>query len=122
MMATNGIDKMAFTFTGDMGCENGGGVTCHGGKGAYNRSGQGGPKQAFMGWMAYNRTWWGHDKYALTIGGGQMNNPGRYLTLLPPINGADAVSGSPYFPAIPGARPSYDGTPTSPVDAEVVHS
>jgi hypothetical protein len=26
-----------------------------------------------------------------------MNNPGRYLTLLPPINGADAVSGSPYF-------------------------
>ena len=28
-----------------------------------------------------------------------MNNPGRYLTLLPPINGADAVSGSPYFTA-----------------------
>jgi hypothetical protein len=31
-----------------------------------------------------------------------MNNPGRYLTLLPPINGADAVSGSPYFPENPG--------------------
>jgi hypothetical protein len=31
------------------------------------------------------------------VGGGMMNNPGRYLTLLPPINGADAVSGSPYF-------------------------
>ena len=31
-----------------------------------------------------------------------MNNPGRYLTLLPPINGADAVSGSPYFTENPG--------------------
>ena len=94
-MAT-GIDKMAFTFTADAGCEYGGGVTCHGGSG--------GPKQAFLGWMAYDRTWWGHDKYALTIGGGQMNNPGRYLTLLPPINGADAISGSPYFTANPGDK------------------
>jgi hypothetical protein len=33
-----------------------------------------------------------------------MNNPGRYLTLLPPINGADAVSGSPYFTANPGDK------------------
>jgi hypothetical protein len=33
-----------------------------------------------------------------------MNNPGRYLTLLPPINGADAISGSPYFPESPGLQ------------------
>src|SRR6266446_1835705 len=33
-----------------------------------------------------------------------MNNPGRYLTLLPPINGADAISGSPYFTASPGDK------------------
>ena len=33
-----------------------------------------------------------------------MNNPGRYLTLLPPINGADAISGSPYFTANPGDK------------------
>jgi hypothetical protein len=91
-----GIDKMAFSFTADAGCEYGGGVTCHGGKA--------GPKQAFLGWMLYNRAWWGKDKYALTIGGGQMNNPGRYLTLLPPINGADAISGSPYFPEAPGLK------------------
>ncbi|MGD0499399.1 MAG: outer membrane beta-barrel protein [Bryobacteraceae bacterium] len=91
-----GIDKMAFSFTGDLGCEYGQGVTCHGGKG--------GPKQAFLGWMVYDRTWWGKDKYALTFGGGMMNNPGRYLTLLPPINGADAVSGSPYFTANPGDK------------------
>jgi hypothetical protein len=52
--------------------------------------------------MLYDRVWWGKDKYGLTYGGGKMNNPGRYLTLLPPIDGADAVSGSPYFTANPG--------------------
>ena len=49
--------------------------------------------------MVYNRFWFKKDMYGLTIGGGVMNNPGRYLTLLPPINGADAISGSPYFTA-----------------------
>jgi hypothetical protein len=92
----SGISKMAFSFTADAGCEYGGGVTCHGGKA--------GPKQAFLGWMVYNRIWWNKDKYAITLGGGMMTNPGRYLTLLPPINGADAVSGSPYFTANPGDK------------------
>jgi hypothetical protein len=91
---SNGISKMAFSLTGDAGCEYGGGVTCHGGKD--------GPKQAFLGFMGYNRIWFKKDLFALTMGGGRMNNPGRYLTLLPPINGADAVSGSPYFTANPG--------------------
>jgi len=31
-----------------------------------------------------------------------MDNPGRYLVLLPPINGADAISGTPYFTQNPG--------------------
>jgi hypothetical protein len=91
-----GVSKMAFSFTADAGCEYGGGVTCHGGKG--------GPKQAFLGWMIYNRIWLNKDKFAVTLGGGQMTNPGRYLTLLPPINGADAISGSPYFTANPGDK------------------
>ena len=91
-----GVSKMAFSFTADAGCEYGGGVTCHGGKG--------GPKQAFLGWMIYNRIWFNKDKFAVTLGGGQMTNPGRYLTLLPPINGADAISGSPYFTANPGDK------------------
>jgi hypothetical protein len=100
-----GISKMAFSFTGDLGCEYGGGVTCTGGKG--------GPKQAFLGWMAYNRIWWHKDLFAMTLGGGMMNNPGRYLTLLPPINGADAVSGSPYFTANPGDKAHmWDATAT----------
>jgi len=93
---STGISKMAFSLTGDAGCEYGGGVTCHGGKG--------GPKQQFLGFMLYNRIWFKKDKYALTMGGGRMNNPGRYLTLIPPINGADAVSGSPYFTENPGDK------------------
>lgn len=100
-----GIDKMAFSLTVDAGCEYGGGVTCHGGKG--------GPKQSFLGWMFYNRIWWNKDRYALTLGGGMMNNAGRYLTLLPPINGADAISGSPYFTANPGDKAHmWDSTAT----------
>jgi hypothetical protein len=102
---STGVSKMAFSFTGDLGCEYGAGVTCHGGKG--------GPKQAFLGWMLYNRLWWDKDKFAVTLGGGMMNNPGRYLTLLPPINGADAVSGSPYFTENPGDKAHmWDSTAT----------
>lgn len=101
----NGLNRMAFTFTGDAGCENGAGVTCWGGKQ--------GPRQDFLGWMAYNRFWWHKDLFALTLGGGQMDNPGRYLTLVLPVNGADAISGTPYFPAYPGAQlHAYDATAT----------
>jgi hypothetical protein len=93
---STGLSKMAFSLTTDAGCEYGAGVTCMGGKG--------GPKQAFLGWMLYDRMWWNKDKFAVTLGGGQMSNPGRYLTLLPPINGADAVSGTPYFTENPGDK------------------
>ena len=52
--------------------------------------------------MAYNRLWFSKDRFGLTIGGGAITNPGRYLVLLPPINGATAASGSPYFTENPG--------------------
>src|SRR5262249_31574959 len=43
------------------------------------------------------------DRFGLTLGGGYINNPGRYLVLLPPINGATAFSGAPsYFTQNPG--------------------
>jgi hypothetical protein len=87
-----GISKMAFSYTVDWGCQYGGGLNCTGGP---NRS-------EFFGMMLYNRVWFDHDRLALTLGGGFMSNPGRYLTLLQPINGADAVSGSPYFTENPG--------------------
>ena len=92
------LDKLAFTFTGDMGCEFGGGVSCHGNT-------TGGPKQSFLGYMFYNRFWFKKDLFGLTLGGGQINNPGRYLVLIPPINGETAISAatnSPYFTENPG--------------------
>jgi Putative beta-barrel porin-2, OmpL-like. bbp2 len=89
------LSKAAFSLTGDMGCEHGGGVSCAGNSAK-------GPKQSFLGFMAYNRLWFDRDRYALTLGGGKINNPGRYLVLLPPINGATASSGTPYFTENPG--------------------
>jgi Putative beta-barrel porin-2, OmpL-like. bbp2 len=92
---TSFISKAAATLTGDAGCESGGGVSCFG-------NGKTGPKQSFLGFMAYNRVWFDRDRYAITLGGGEINNPGRYLVLLPPINGATAASGTPYFTENPG--------------------
>jgi hypothetical protein len=90
------LDKSAFTVTVDAGCESGSGVACFGtGK-------HGEPKQSFLGYMVYNRVWLHKDLFGFTVGGGQINNPGRYLVLLPPINGATALSGTPYFTENPG--------------------
>jgi hypothetical protein len=132
---TKFIDKAAFTVTGDAGCEYGGGPasfgtsdgvlnqkglspetgttsTYNGGVNCHN-SKNGRPKQAFLGYMIYDRTWFKKDLYAITLGGGVMSNPGRYLTLLPPINGATAFSGTPYFTENAGDRSlMHDGTIT----------
>jgi putative OmpL-like beta-barrel porin-2 len=92
------LDRMAFSLTGDLGCEYGGGVSCYGDR-------RGGPKQSFIGFMLYNRWWFHHDLFGVTLGGGKINNPGRYLVLLPPINGETAVTAatnSPYFTENPG--------------------
>jgi Putative beta-barrel porin-2, OmpL-like. bbp2 len=99
------ISKGAFTFTADAGCEFGGGVSCQGSPGK--------PAQYFLGFMAYNRLWFHHDLFGLTLGGGAITNPGRYLVLLPPINGATAASGTPYFTADPGDKfRAWDGSVT----------
>jgi hypothetical protein len=94
---SDGLSKIAMSFTADYGCEWGGGVACHGGDATT-------PSQYFAGWMAYNRFWFHKDLFAITPGGGVMTNPGRYLTLLPPINGATAFTGTPYFPESPGTQ------------------
>jgi hypothetical protein len=112
------LDKLAFSFTGDMGCEFGpstatlAGVSCFGNKkdplgpvSANFPKGGIDPKQSFIGYMFYNRFWFKKDKYGLTLGGGQINNPGRYLVLDPPINGETASSAAinaPYFTGNPG--------------------
>src|SRR5271166_288625 len=115
------LDKMAFSFTGDLGCEFGPstttsagvylqGVGCLGNTkdaksvgGDFFKPGIN-PKQSFIGYMFYDRTWFSRDRFALTLGGGQINNPGRYLVLVPPINGETAPSAainSPYFSGNP---------------------
>ena len=95
------MDKMAFSLTGDAGCESGGGVNC-----TTNKKDAAGNiiayKQSFLGFMLYNRWWFHKDRYGFTVGGGKINNPGRYLVLLPPINGATATTGTPYFTENPG--------------------
>ena len=94
---TRFFDKAAMTFSIDAGCEFGeaSGVSCMGG--SPDR-----PSQYFVGFMTYERFWFHRDVYAVTLGGGAINNPGRYLVALPPINGATAISGSPYFTTNPG--------------------
>jgi hypothetical protein len=87
-----GLSKLAMSLTWDLGCEYGGGVNCTHGPNKAN----------FFGVMLYNRAWFDHDLFAVTLGGGFMNNPGRYLALVPPINGATAQSGTPYFTEDPG--------------------
>jgi hypothetical protein len=100
---STGLSKMAFSLTGDAGCQYGGGITCTGGP---NRS-------SFVGWMLYDRMWFHKDLFGLTIGGGDMSNYGRYLTLLPPIDGATAASGTPYFTENPGQKAHmWDSTVT----------
>ena len=89
-----GISKAALSFTFDFGCQYGGGVSCLHGPTVEN----------FIGAMLYNRAWFHNDLYAVTLGGGFYNNPGRYLALLPPINGATASTGTPYFTENPGQK------------------
>jgi len=102
---STGLSKMAFSLTADAGCQYGGGIQC---TGAPSKN-----KSSFVGWMLYDRLWFHKDLYAITFGGGEMSNWGRYLTLLPPIDGADAISGSVYFPEGPGMRAHmWDSTVT----------
>jgi len=105
------LDMAAISFTADAGCQYGGTANINK-QNCFNDK-NGGVKTMFLGWMAYERLQFAHDHYGITLGGGQMTNPGRYLTLLPPINGADAISGSPYFTANLGDKAHmYDATAT----------
>ena len=75
---SSGITKIAFSLTGDIGFEKGGGVN-----GFKNGNNVQGPAQYFTSAMFYNRMWFAKNKLAWTFGGGIMNNPGRYLVLYP---------------------------------------
>ena len=134
------VDREAISITYDGGCEFGKsaayvggvvttqpsaignvspqGVSCHGNTKQANGSNPGmyptvNPKQSFIGYMLYERTWFNRDRQAITVGGGQINNPGRYLVLTPIINEATALNESPYFSQNPGdSFVATDGTVT----------
>ncbi len=76
--SSNGVSRVAFSLTGDIGFEKGGGVN-----GFKTGGSSKGPAQYFASAMFYNRTWFAKNKLAWTIGGGVMTNPGRYLVLYP---------------------------------------
>jgi hypothetical protein len=78
---SKGISKMAFSFTADIGDEQGGGV--NGFNGFKKGDSINGYAQYFISGMIYNRIWFSKNKFAWTIGGGFMTNPGRYLVLAP---------------------------------------
>jgi len=61
---SNGILKIAFSLTGDAGCQYGGGISC---------TGHGGPKSSFLGWMTDHRMWFHKDLFA---GGRPNEQPG----------------------------------------------
>src|SRR5271166_687757 len=67
------LSKMAFSLTADAGCQYGGGLSCTGGRNTTQKS-------SFVGWMLYDRMWFHKDLFAITMGGGEMSNWGRYLT------------------------------------------
>jgi hypothetical protein len=74
---SKGISKMAFSSTFDIGSEKGDGVN------GFNNSDPNNPAQNFVSAMFYNRIWFHKNKFAWTVGGGWMTNPGRYLVLYP---------------------------------------
>ena len=99
------IQRCAFSLTIDVGFEKGGGVN-----GFKDGGTSRGPAQYFVSAMAYHRLWFGKDKWAWTIGGGWMKNPGRYLVLyptgqaspLPNANNPSQTEGNFPFSANPG--------------------
>jgi len=105
--SSNGVSRMAFSLTGDIGFEKGGGVN-----GFKTGDASQGPAQYFASAMFYNRTWFAKNKLAWTIGGGVMTNPGRYLVLyptgqaspLPNPNNPTQTEGAFSFTANPGDK------------------
>lgn len=98
-----GINKMAFSITGDIGFEKGDGVN------AFTNDAGKGPAQYFTSLMAYNRIWFGKNKWAWTVGGGWMKNPGRYLVLAP--TGDASPFPNQYNPTQPAGTHPFTANP-----------
>jgi hypothetical protein len=71
------ITRAAFSATGDIGDESGDGVN------GFSSDPIKGPAQYFASGMVYHRLWLDGGHIGWTVGGGFINNPGRYLVLYP---------------------------------------
>jgi len=87
---THGINRAAFSITGDIGAEKGDGVN------GFKDAGPSNPAQYFVSWMVYNHIWFAKNKLGWYVGGGWMKNPGRYLVLAP--TGDASPFPNPYNP------------------------
>lgn len=103
-----GITRMAFSVTGDLGWEKGGGVN------GFDDSDPANPAQYFTSGMFYNRVWFG-EKLAWTLGGGIMKNPGRYLVLYP--TGQASPLPNPYNPTQTAGAFPFSANPGDPFQA-----
>jgi hypothetical protein len=95
------IHRAALSVTQDFGFETGGGV------GGF--SGNGGPRQYFISGMVYHRLWMAEDHIGWTVGGGYINNPGRYLVLMP--TGDASPLPSPLQPATAAGTHPFSANP-----------
>jgi hypothetical protein len=103
------LSKMAFSLTGDVGFEKGGGVN-----GFREGTPSQGPAQYFMSVMFYNRIWFFKNKFAWTVGGGYMTNPGRYLVLYP--TGQSSPLPNPSNPTSSAGSFPYSANPGDPFE------
>jgi hypothetical protein len=104
---SHGLSRAAFSVTGDLGFETGGGVVGFGGDSAT-------PSQNFISGMVYNRFWFNRNKIGWTIGGGFIHNPGRYLVLAP--TGAASPFPNPYNPTAPISPYAFTENPGDQFD------
>jgi hypothetical protein len=103
---STGLSQAALSFTIDLGSEKGGGVN------GFKTGDSTKPAQYFLSAMLYNRLWFYKNKFAITMGGGVMKNPGRYLVLyptgqaspLPNPNNPTQTEGAFPFSANPGDK------------------
>jgi opacity protein-like surface antigen len=103
-----GITRAAFSITADLGFEHGDGVVGFGGTGHEGSCTPATPcTQHFLSAMAYHRIWFG-DKFAWNIGGGFMNNPGRYLVLSPTGQASSSSLIQPAGVTPPSASTAFD--------------
>lgn len=123
--SSGGLSRGAFSVTADLGFEEGGGVTAFRGTGTPGSCTNATPcEQSFLSAMAYNRLWFWKNHIGWTIGGGVINNPGRYLVLVPTGVAAatfDTRSGTKFFGW--DVSTTLDWLPTENITfrAELVH-